>query len=175
MLGRSRNANVSSAAFVRNTVIRRPPAPWVEPLAAPAPALVCFDVNRKVSRVPEGSCQRWRMVCLAGFGRQRRSSGSPDGPVRGGRGRKGPCSLERASGRITERLKCFLCGPKKPKKCPHPNLSWSLGAVWKWNSSSILKNFSSSWALSVSLLSLTCTIFFQSLSSTSFIVAVSGN
>lgn len=56
MVGRFRNANVSSVAFVRNTVIR-PPAPWVEPLAAPAPALVYFDVNRKVSRVPEGS---WR-------------------------------------------------------------------------------------------------------------------
>ncbi|TNN51666.1 hypothetical protein EYF80_038136 [Liparis tanakae] len=66
MLGRSRNANVSSAAFVRNTVIR-PPAPWVEPLAAAAPAPVCFDVNRKVSRVPEGSCQRWRTARLAAF------------------------------------------------------------------------------------------------------------
>lgn len=54
MLGRFRNANVSSVAFVRKTVIR-PPAPWVEPLAAPAPTLVYFDVNRKVSRVPEGS------------------------------------------------------------------------------------------------------------------------
>lgn len=56
MVGRFRNANVSSVAFVRNTVIR-PPAPWVEPLAAPAPALIYFDVNRKVSGVPEGS---WR-------------------------------------------------------------------------------------------------------------------
>lgn len=57
---RFRNANVSYVAFVRNTVIR-PPAPWVEPLAAPAPALIYFDVNRKVIWVPEGS---WRVVKL---------------------------------------------------------------------------------------------------------------
>lgn len=39
---------------MRNTVIR-PPVPWVEPLTALAFALICFDVNRKVSWVPEGS------------------------------------------------------------------------------------------------------------------------
>lgn len=77
MVDRLRNANVSSVAFVRNTVIR-PPAPWVEPLTAPAPALIYFDVNRKVSWVPEGSCRDvewcvWRALL------QRRSSRIPDG------------------------------------------------------------------------------------------------
>lgn len=64
MVCRFRNANVSSGAFVRNTVIR-PPAPWVEPFAAPAPALIYFDVNRKVIWVPEGSWRerKW-CVCL---------------------------------------------------------------------------------------------------------------
>lgn len=62
------NANVSSVAFVRNTVIR-PPAPWVEPSAAAAPTLIYFDVNRKVICVPEGSCIQGKMcVYVLGFG-----------------------------------------------------------------------------------------------------------
>lgn len=86
MVGRLRNANVSSAACVRNTVIR-PPAPWVEPLATPAAALIHFDVNRKVSRVPEGSWSDggW---CVWTASVQRRSSWIPDragGITEGGR------------------------------------------------------------------------------------------
>lgn len=77
MVDTFRNANVSSVAFVRNTVIR-PPTPWVEPLTAPAPALIYFDVNRKVSWVPEGS---WRdgEWCVWQASLQRCSSRISDG------------------------------------------------------------------------------------------------
>lgn len=65
------NANVSSVAVVRNTVIR-PPAPWVEPSTAVAPTLIYFDVNRKVICVPKGSCKQGKCACMCmymvGFG-----------------------------------------------------------------------------------------------------------
>ena len=73
---------------------------------------------------------------------------------RDGRGRKAPWSLGRTSGRITERLKCFLCGWKKPKKCSQPNPLCSKGAVRQGDSSYILKTSSFSWASSLSLLSI---------------------
>lgn len=57
------NANVSSVAVVRNTVIR-PPAPWVEPSAAAAPAMIYFDVNRKVICVPAGSRIHTKMCVI---------------------------------------------------------------------------------------------------------------
>ena len=126
MAGRFRNANVSSVAFVRNTVIR-PPAPWVEPLAAPAPALIYFDVNRKVSWVPEGSWRGWWMVCVEGFSTETLLQ-DPSWGWRDDRGRKGPWSLGRASGRITEKLKCFLCGWRKPKN-PLTQISPGLGGL----------------------------------------------
>lgn len=60
-------------SVVRNKVIR-PPAPWGEPLAAAALALIWFDVNRKVISVPGGGMDRLRArvflcVCDPTWGR----------------------------------------------------------------------------------------------------------
>lgn len=162
MVGRFRNANVSSVAFVRNTVIR-PPAPWVEPLTCTGSRswFTLTSTGRSAGSL-RGHGEMVNGVC-AGL---QYTETLLEGPRRGwrdGRGRKGPWSLGRASGRITERLKCFLCGWKKPKKFSQPNLPWFEGDVWQGNSSYILKTSSFSRAWSLSLLSLTCPTFFHSL------------
>lgn len=67
----------------------RPPASRVESLVAPVPALIYFDVDRKVNSVPEGSRREREVLSAVGFKIQRRSWRIPDRGRRDEGGRKG--------------------------------------------------------------------------------------
>lgn len=80
-----------------------------------------FDVNRKVSWVPKGSWRGGEQLVCAGPQHMETLLLDPRRGWRNGWRRKAPWSLGRTWGRITGRLKCFLCAWRKPKKCSQPN------------------------------------------------------